>query len=97
MYCFFYALAHVPMAEAVLMKLTAPLFIPLVAFLWLGERIPRNVALAVLIGFTGWPWPPVVVIALVAFLALAEFSGSLEDITVLGRIPATLTRGRKDH
>ncbi len=53
MYCFFYALAHVPMAEAVLMKLTAPLFIPLVTFLWLGERVPRNVALAVLIGFTG--------------------------------------------
>ncbi len=51
----------------------------------------------VLIGFTGWPWPPVVVIALVVFLALAEFSGSLEDITVFGRIPATLTRGRKDH
>ncbi len=53
MYCFFYALAHIPMAEAVLMKLTAPLFIPLVAFLWLGERFPRGVGIAVVIGFAG--------------------------------------------
>lgn len=53
MYCFFYALAHIPMAEAVLMKLTAPLFIPLVAFLWLGERFPQGVGLAVVVGFAG--------------------------------------------
>lgn len=53
MYCFFYALAHIPMAEAVLMKLTAPLFIPLVAFLWLGERFPRSVGIAVVVGFAG--------------------------------------------
>jgi len=53
MYCFFYALAHIPMAEAVLMKLTAPLFIPLVAFLWLGERSPRGVGIAVVVGFAG--------------------------------------------
>ncbi len=53
MYCFFYALAHIPMAEAVLMKMTAPLFIPLVAFLWLGERFPRGVGIAVVVGFAG--------------------------------------------
>ena len=53
MYCFFYALAHIPLAEAVLMKLTAPLFLPLVAFLWLRERIPQGVAWAIVLGFVG--------------------------------------------
>jgi drug/metabolite transporter (DMT)-like permease len=53
MYCFFYALAHIPLAEAVLMKLTAPLFVPLVAFFWLRERLPAAVAGAVVLGFVG--------------------------------------------
>jgi drug/metabolite transporter (DMT)-like permease len=53
MYCFFYALAHVPLAEAVLMMLTAPIFLPLTAFLWLGERPAPGVAWAVLVGFLG--------------------------------------------
>ena len=37
MYCFFYAIAHMPLANAMLLKLSAPLFIPLVALLWLGR------------------------------------------------------------
>jgi drug/metabolite transporter (DMT)-like permease len=53
MYCFFYALAHIPLAEAVLMKMTAPLFLPLIAFLWLRERIPQGVAWALVLGFAG--------------------------------------------
>ena len=52
---------------------------------------------AVLIGFSGWPWPPVIIVALVLFVALVEYSGSLEDVTLLGRIPARIRRGRKDH
>lgn len=51
---------------------------------------------AVLIGFSGWPWPPVIVVALLLFTALAEYSRSLEDISLLGRIPAALGRRRKD-
>jgi drug/metabolite transporter (DMT)-like permease len=31
MYCFFYAIANLPLANAMLLKLTAPLFIPFVA------------------------------------------------------------------
>src|ERR1041385_960981 len=30
MYCFFYALAHLPLGNAMLLKQTAPLFIPLI-------------------------------------------------------------------
>lgn len=53
MYCFFYAIAHLPMADAMLLKLTAPLFIPLIAWSWLGERVGVGIAMAVGIGFAG--------------------------------------------
>ena len=44
MYCFYYAIAHMPLADAMLLKLTAPLFIPLVALLWLDERFTLHVS-----------------------------------------------------
>ncbi len=53
MYCFFYAIAHIPLAEAMLLKLTAPIFIPLVAWLWLREEVTARVWLAIGIGFAG--------------------------------------------
>lgn len=53
MYCFFYALGHLPFAEAVLFSFTSPLFIPIVAYLWIREPVPYQVRGAVLIGFVG--------------------------------------------
>ncbi len=54
MYCFYYAIAHMPsLANAMLLKLTAPLFIPLVALLWLAERFTWHVLAAITIGFAG--------------------------------------------
>lgn len=53
MYCFFYAIAHMPLANAMLLKLSAPLFIPLVALIWLGERFTWHVLGALAIGFAG--------------------------------------------
>jgi drug/metabolite transporter (DMT)-like permease len=53
MYCFFYAIAHLPLAEAMLLKLTAPLFIPLVALLWLREDVSPKVWLGLGVGFAG--------------------------------------------
>lgn len=53
MYCFFYAIAHIPLAEAMLLKLSSPLFIPLVALLWLSEKVQPRVWLAIGIGFGG--------------------------------------------
>jgi drug/metabolite transporter (DMT)-like permease len=53
MYCFFYAIAHIALAEAMLLKLTAPLFIPLVALAWLGEGITVRIAGAIAVGFAG--------------------------------------------
>ena len=53
MYCFFYAIAHMPLANAMLLKLSAPLFMPLVALFWLGERFTWHVPAALAIGFAG--------------------------------------------
>ena len=39
MYCFFYAIANIPLANAMLLKLTAPLFMPLLALWWLREPV----------------------------------------------------------
>ena len=53
MYCFFYAIARLPLAEAMLLKLTAPIFIPLIAMLWLQERVSALLWVALGIGFAG--------------------------------------------
>lgn len=53
MYCFFYALAHLPLAEAMLLKLTAPVFIPVIAVLWLHERVNAWLWVALGLGFAG--------------------------------------------
>jgi len=53
MYCFFYALARLPLADGMLLKMTAPIFMPLVAWAWLAEAPPRLALVAVVIGFAG--------------------------------------------
>lgn len=53
MYCFFYALANLNLADAVLLNFTAPLFIPFIALLWLQETVSRAVIAAIAIGFAG--------------------------------------------
>lgn len=53
MYCFFYALSVLPLADAVLLNFTAPLFIPFVAMLWLGEPVSPRIWVAIVLGFAG--------------------------------------------
>jgi drug/metabolite transporter (DMT)-like permease len=53
MYCFFYAISHMPLAEAMVLKLSSPLFIPLVALFWLREQVPTTVWAAIAVGFCG--------------------------------------------
>ena len=53
MYCFFYALAYLPLASAVLLNFTAPLFIPFIAMVWLKESVSSHVTVAIIVGFTG--------------------------------------------
>jgi drug/metabolite transporter (DMT)-like permease len=53
MYCFFYALAHMRLPDAVLLNYSLPLFMPFVEALWLGEPIPRRLWGPVGLGFAG--------------------------------------------
>jgi len=53
MYCFFYAISKMHLADAVLLNYSQPLFIPFIAWLWLAERPPARIYPAILIGFVG--------------------------------------------
>ena len=53
MYCFFYSIAKLPLSEAFLLASTAPLFIPLIAYIWIREPVARGVKGAIFIGFVG--------------------------------------------
>lgn len=53
MYCYFWTLAHIPLTEAFLVKLSAPLFMPIFAYLWLKEPASRLNLVALVIGFGG--------------------------------------------
>ena len=75
MYCFFYAIAHLKLAEAVLLNFSAPLFIPLIALIWLGESVPPRRILAIIIGFAGICLilkPGVMLLKPAAFIGLAS-------------------------
>lgn len=53
MYCFFYAIAHMNLAEAVLLNFSSPVFTALLAALWLKESLSRTTVAAVLAGLLG--------------------------------------------
>lgn len=53
MYCFFYAIAHMNLAEAVLLNFSSPVFTALLAALWLKESLSRTTLAAVLFGLLG--------------------------------------------
>jgi drug/metabolite transporter (DMT)-like permease len=53
MYCFFYAIAHMRLPDAVLLNYSLPLFMPFVESAWLGEPVPRRLWGPVGIGFCG--------------------------------------------
>ena len=53
MYCFFYSLARLPLADSMLIKSTIPLIIPFISLAWLKETLSRRIIVAGLLGFFG--------------------------------------------
>jgi drug/metabolite transporter (DMT)-like permease len=53
MACFFYAIAHMRLPDAVLLNYSLPLFMPFVEALWLGEPVPRRLWGPIGVGFAG--------------------------------------------
>lgn len=51
--CYYYSLQHLPLVNAVTLTNTAPLFTPLVVFVWLKSTLPKIKLMALLIGFFG--------------------------------------------
>ncbi|WP_286238935.1 DMT family transporter [Neptuniibacter halophilus] len=78
MMCLYYSWGHLPLAEAALIKQTAPFFIPLFALWWLGEKITGAVKMAILVGFTG------------VFMILNPGQGSLNLVVLVALFGAML-------
>ena len=53
MFCGFWAIAHLPLAQAISLAYSSPIFITIAAALWLGERVRMRRWAAVAAGFLG--------------------------------------------
>lgn len=52
-FAFYSALASIPLVDANLLRNTAPLFVPLIIWLWVGIIVPRNRWIPLILGFVG--------------------------------------------
>lgn len=52
-YALYQAIRYIPLIEAILLRNTSPLFVPLLAFLWLKTRSPIHNLLSIVVGFIG--------------------------------------------
>ncbi|HRY28539.1 MAG TPA: DMT family transporter [Elusimicrobiota bacterium] len=92
MYCSFYAIGRMRLADALLLSYTSPLFMPFFAHFSLGEKIPSGLAWFLSLGFLGVLLilkPGLGLFQPVACLALA--SGVLAAMALVGIRRLTLT------
>lgn len=52
-YLFYLAIQNIPLVDAMLLRQSAPLLVPLTVWLWLGERITPRAWLPLCVGFVG--------------------------------------------
>jgi drug/metabolite transporter (DMT)-like permease len=53
MLCGFWAIGHLPMAQAISLSYSTPLFVTIAAAIWLGEQVRKRRWAAVIVGFIG--------------------------------------------
>jgi drug/metabolite transporter (DMT)-like permease len=53
MYCFFYIISQLPLAQAMMVLLLSPFIVPIIARCWLGERASPLTWLGIVLGFAG--------------------------------------------
>ncbi|WP_419570603.1 DMT family transporter [Rheinheimera sp.] len=53
MYCFFYVISQLPLAQAMVVLLMSPFIVPLIAYYWLKERPSRLTLFSIGLGFVG--------------------------------------------
>lgn len=78
MSCLYYSWQQLPLAQAALLKQTAPFFMPLIAFWWLRERITVLARWAIAVGFAG------------VFLVLSPGEGVLNHAVLIALCGAML-------
>lgn len=78
MYCFFYVLARLPLAQGMLVLLLSPFIVPVIARFWLKERPSRLTLFSIVLGFIG------------VLLALPANYGSAEAVLLVGLLSAVL-------
>lgn len=72
--CYFFAIGILPLATAVTLNYTSPLFVALLLALWFGERLHRRAIIAVMLGFLG------VVLLLRPTLVADQWHGALAGL-----------------
>jgi drug/metabolite transporter (DMT)-like permease len=83
MYCFFFALGRLRLAEAMLLNYSLPLFVPFIEHAWLREPLEPRLLRAILLGFLG--------LALILKPGLALFEPAAL-VGVLGAVLAALAQ-----
>lgn len=78
MYGFFYAIAHLKLSNAMVFSYSSPIFIPIIAWLFLKERITKPMLIAASIGLIG-----------VLFVAKPD-QGLLNQLSLIGIISSIL-------
>lgn len=78
MYGFFYAIAHLKLSNAMVFSYSSPIFIPLIAWLFLKEKITKAMVFAAIIGLFG-----------VLFVAKPD-SGLLNLLSIIGLVSSFL-------
>ncbi|MGA1193674.1 MAG: DMT family transporter [Kiritimatiellia bacterium] len=53
MYCFFFTITRMPLAEAISLNFTSPLIIPMMGYFLLKEKIPARIGVILGVGFVG--------------------------------------------
>ena len=52
-YCFYFVLTQIHLAEAILLRNSAPLWVPIIIRVWLGIKFPSRRWIPLIIGFVG--------------------------------------------
>ena len=78
MYCFFYVLSKLPLAQGMLVLLLSPFIVPIIARFWLKERPSRLTLFGILLGFIG------------VMFALPGETGTAQTIMLIGLLSAVL-------
>ncbi len=78
-FCFYYAVSHIPLIDAVLLLNTSPLYLPIISYLWGNKQVDPKLWFGILIGFAG------------VIIILRPGSGIFQIASILGALSGILS------